>query len=345
MSMNQTEFFSISSSSSSSLSSLSTWKSSFFKSRISLAKTGVIDYSDLSTKEKEELFSDFKKTYKKEYQTEHLEEKSFENFSKFLKTVDKRNKKEAKKGGSAIHGVTIFADLSDDDFASSHLGFRETDERRMLMRSLKDKHKHSSSSSHKPTKQPTHKPTYSPTSKKGTYKNWAEDGFTTSVRDQGYCGSCWAISAVEQMESDAIISGLMTNKESLSVQQVVSCDRNDYGCHGGNTEVAYTYIGKTGGLQLETTYPYTSYYDVTGHCKYSDAKAKISLHGYHTLDDEDAMQDYVLKNGPLSVCLAASSWSSYQSGVVSSCDKAVDHCVQVVGVNTEDDYWIIRNSW
>lgn len=321
MSMNTIDYTSKSASSS--------WSNTILKSRISLAKDGIIDYSDLSSSEKSELFDDFKKKYKKDYESDHLEEKGFENFKDFLKNVDKRNKEEAKKGGTAIHGVTIFADLSDDDFADAYLGFKETEDRKLMRRILKNKSK-SKSSKRNGDK---------------TYTNWAEDGYTTSVRDQGYCGSCWAISAVEQVESDAMISGLMTSKDSLSVQQVVSCDKNDYGCNGGNTETAYTYIGKTGGLELESSYPYTSYYDVSGSCKSSDQKMKISVQGYHTIGSEDAMEAHVLKKGPLSVCLAASSWASYQSGVMSSCDKSVDHCVQVVGVDTENEYWIVRNSW
>ena len=55
--------------------------------------------------------------------------------------------------------------------------------------------------------------------------------------------------------------------------------------------------------------------------------------------------DYVLSTGPLSVCLDASEWGSYTSGVMASCGTDVDHCVQVVGVDTENGYWIVRNSW
>ena len=35
-------------------------------------------------------------------------------------------------------------------------------------------------------------------------------------------------------------------------------------------------------------------------------------------------------------------------GVISVCGNNVDHCVQAVGVNLEDEndqYWIVRNSW
>ena len=49
--------------------------------------------------------------------------------------------------------------------------------------------------------------------------------------------------------------------------------------------------------------------------------------------------------GPLSICVAASTWGTYQSGVITTCATDVDHCVQLVGVNFDDNYWIIRNTW
>ncbi len=65
---------------------------------------------------------------------------------------------------------------------------------------------------------------------------------------------------------------------------------------------------------------------------------------YYFLESEVEMETYVLETGPLSVCLDASNWASYTSGVLSVCGTDVDHCVQVVGVNTEADtnYWVVR---
>lgn len=63
------------------------------------------------------------------------------------------------------------------------------------------------------------------------------------------------------------------------------------------------------------------------------------------MDGEDDMETYVLTTGPLSVCLDASQWSSYTSGIVSSCGNDVDHCVQAVGLDTVAGYWKVRNSW
>jgi hypothetical protein len=128
---------------------------------------------------------------------------------------------------------------------------------------------------------------------------------------------------------------------------MVSCDTVDLGCSGGNTETAYDYIYDAGGLELESDYPYVSYFDITGTCELSDSKNvfAVTLDKYYTLSSEDDMQTYVLSTGPLSICAAATSWTSYTSGVVSTCDDDVNHCVQVTGVDTDNEYWIIRNRF
>ena len=60
---------------------------------------------------------------------------------------------------------------------------------------------------------------------------------TTAVKNQGQCGSCWAHSAVEQIESQYMLAG---NPEwDLSVQQVNSCTASTFGCGGGDTTAAY----------------------------------------------------------------------------------------------------------
>ena len=47
----------------------------------------------------------------------------YNHFKAFLKAADERNLKEKASGGSAIHGITKYADVSPDDFARL-LGYR-----------------------------------------------------------------------------------------------------------------------------------------------------------------------------------------------------------------------------
>jgi C1A family cysteine protease len=73
---------------------------------------------------------------------------------------------------------------------------------------------------------------------------------------------------------------------------------------------------------------------------------KVTLSKYYVVEsNEETMAHHMLQTGPLSVCLAASTWSSYKSGILSKCATDVDHCVQAVGVNLDEEYWIVRNSW
>jgi Papain family cysteine protease len=59
------------------------------------------------------------------------------------------------------------------------------------------------------------------------------------------------------------------------------------------------------------------------------------------------MIDFVLNKGTLAVALDASLWGSYRGGIFSSCTSSIkiNHGVNIVGVNTVERYWIIRNSW
>merc|ERR1719174_3199770 len=76
--------------------------------------------------------------------------------------------------------------------------------------------------------------------------DWRSKGAVTQVKDQGQCGSCWAFSATEEIESAVFMA---TKKlPVLSTQQIISCDKQDEGCNGGDTVTAYKFIEKNGGI-------------------------------------------------------------------------------------------------
>lgn len=100
------------------------------------------------------------------------------------------------------------------------------------------------------------------------------------MKDQAQCGSCWAFSATEQIESDTM--RLLNVTYKLSPQQITSCT-SGCSCNGGWTESAYSYVKSAGGIEQDTDYPYTSGKGVTGSCTANSKKAVISISGYSTI--------------------------------------------------------------
>jgi C1A family cysteine protease len=133
----------------------------------------------------------------------------------------------------------------------------------------------------------------------------------------------------------------------LGEEQIIQCDKTSQGCNGGWTEHAYDYVKNAGGLETEAAYPYTSYQGVTGSCKANKSLFVVKVKSYSTISGEANMASYVQSTGPLSVCLDASTWSTYTGGVMTAatCGNSVDHCVQAVGVDTTAGYWKVRNQW
>jgi C1A family cysteine protease len=238
-----------------------------------------------------------------------------------LRTITERNL----DGNLGTHWVNEFADLSPEEFKARFLGYQPKlslfgrDELELPATTAKA-------------------------------VDWRGSKYVTKVKDQGQCGSCWAFSATEQIETDvAFATGKLL---TLSPQQITSCDKTDGGCNGGNTETAYNYVKKAGGLEAESNYPYTSgKTKKTGTCKATKSDNKATIGGYKTVSSSASSESKMvtqIQKSPMSVCVDANSWQTYHSGVVGkSCKAQLDHCVQAVGYSTSgaNDYWIVRNSW
>jgi len=66
---------------------------------------------------------------------------------------------------------------------------------------------------------------------------------------------------------------------------------------------------------------------------------------YYYTDGSEGQLQALLNIGPASVCLAADAFQTYHGGVLTSCPGSIDHCVQAVGYDTGNNWWIVRNSW
>jgi len=185
--------------------------------------------------------------------------------------------------------------------------------------------------------------------------DWRDKNVVTHIKNQGQCGSCFAFSAVDSIESAAAIA---TGKlETLAPQQIVDCMDHSAGdvCEtGGDMVEAMELVIKEGGLERESDYPYRARMSKT--CAFTKSKKVVSITGVKNLQtgSESALQQAVGTVGPISIGIDAggSGFQSYRSGVytASNCHNQLDklnHGVLAVGYGTESgkDYWLVKNSW
>jgi len=258
-------------------------------------------------------FLDFINKYGKTYDNEELAYR-LGVFKDNLKTIYTLNQQSKLNGGEAVYSVGPFADLTEDEFNEKYTGWKPTDISGIEEANLN-----------------------------GTFNDdidWRNKNAITPVKNQGSCGSCWAFSATESIESEAFLSG----KYKLFVlgpQQIVSCDKKSNGCNGGDPATAFTYIAANG-METEADYPYTA---KTGTCKFNAQKVTVKISGQKKVSGGESGMLTGLAGRPLSVCHNTGGWQHYSGGIMTSCSSGGGHCTQMVGYASSGDYWIVKNSW
>jgi len=175
---------------------------------------------------KKSAFNAWKLKHNKSYSNNAEETMRFSNFLASIEKIEAHNKKNL----SWTMNVNQFADLSSIEF-KQYMGLNINNE---------------------VSKEKNYK--YLETTDVPDSWDCNEKGAVTNVKDQGNCGSCWAFSAVAAMEGAYYLK--TNNLVSLSVQQLVGCDREEnHGCAGGWQDPAYDYAKKNG-MMTDKDYPY-----------------------------------------------------------------------------------------
>ena len=211
--------------------------------------------------------------------------------------------------------------------------------------------------------------------------DWRAVGMTVGyIQNQGQCGSCWAFSVAQQVQSEWYLDGNPASE--FSAQQIISCDDEMFGCGGGGPISAYSYIKErvTPGLSNLWYYPYVQGMGsqrtclspkCTETCRgigteveetlLTGVYAQIANYSWATkgcfddCEDQDlyGLRKAVAAHGPASICVNAANWDVYAGGVMSTATcgsynfNDLDHCVGLVGFNMDSDppYWIVKNQW
>lgn len=200
----------------------------------------------------------------------------------------------------------------------------------------------------------------------GKYGDW-----TTRIRDQAQCGSCWAFGLLAALETVYNIQNNNPNIDiDLSEQFIVSCP-SYYGysvgdCCGGFfpnalnflrnvgtiTEACFSYkaidangrdAGDCKGLRIPSNDP------VECNEKCEDWESYIiKVDNYHSLSNHQSIKNAIVTYGPVIAAFDIYyDFYEYDGGVYERNSNIYSggHVVAIVGYNDDQDYWICKNSW
>merc|ERR1712243_30090 len=248
----------------------------------------------------DEEWAAFKTTYGKTY-SESEELVRMQIFFQNLESIIEHNLRYHKGEVTYTLAMNQYGDLSRPEFVARHNGYKSQGMARKAKRTFM-----------KPLN------FQAPDS-----MDWRDMGYVTPVKDQGQCGSCWSFSSTGALEGQHFRA--TGNLVSLSEQNLVDCSKN-YGCNGGDMQLAYDYILSNKGIDTEVL----------------------------PSGDEAALVDALASIGPIAIAIDAShmSFQFYSSGVYveNRCgngDYDLDHAVLAVGYGSENgsDYFLVKNSW
>jgi cathepsin B len=202
---------------------------------------------------------------------------------------------------------------------------------------------------------------------------WPKCNLIPFIRDQGQCGSCWAVATTSVMSDRYCIQTNGAQQPYISDEDVLSCcSYCGSGCGGGYPYNALewwtqygvvtggTYNSRQGCKPYEVPPTGYGYFNGQTPACYSSCES-----GYTTSYQSDkhsgskyyqvgngvtGMQQELMTNGPIATVFNVyQDFYNYQSGIYQYSYGAYDggHVVRIIGWGEENNtpYWLVANSW
>ena len=197
------------------------------------------------------------------------------------------------------------------------------------------------------------------------WRNYQGKDYTTSIKSQGNCNSCYTFAALGCIESIINIKENMSNiNYNFSEQFTITCLPTGSCANGGLVGVVFYYIMDNStwgqnhnGIIPESCYPYQESDLIPCDNKCDDWEEKlvpISDYGVEYDPNQTRIKELVVNHGPIATAFYLySDLYSYDDGIYEHNYGTYQggHAVIIVGYNDsldnpdEPGYWICKNSW
>ena len=196
--------------------------------------------------------------------------------------------------------------------------------------------------------------------------------FTTPIRDQAVCGSCYAFAPIGALEALYNIINEDPNIDiDLSEQFIVSCSYGypymNMGCCGGNPWYTITFL-LINGVPLESCFSYQAV-DPWGRdaldcpfgppsnkpikcsercAEWQNQVIKIGPDSFNLINDINSIKIAISTYGPVVAGFKVyEDFKDYTEGIYEyqTGEFLGLHAVSIVGYNDDPGYWICKNSW
>ncbi|KAE8573219.1 Cat27 [Halyomorpha halys] len=205
-------------------------------------------------------------------------------------------------------------------------------------------------------------------------EHWPECESIRHIRDQGTCGSCWAVAAAGAFTDRVCIATKGKFTTPLSAEELLACCTFcGHGCKGGNPYEAWMFFVSNGlGCQpyeIEACEHHTKGElpscdtlpnPITPKCQrkctnpsytnsFNSDHHKIRR-AYVIRNDVKEIQKEIMTHGPVEADYTVySDFMTYKSGIYSyvTGDVMGGHAVKLIGWGVEDGtpYWLVANQW